>query len=155
MIRRWIAEEAFADYFCSCGNGESDLSGKQDDSKFGLDDEDGIVPKFFPIEVGFVFDGALRKTMSFARKAFQLLDSSPNKVPIKWPKSRDKVWKENIPHTHLAHKKSDQNWMVVKGEKIIFPGGGTYFHYGYDKDIKSLANMLNFPRDVFNNEGNL
>ncbi|XVF37010.1 hypothetical protein REPUB_Repub19eG0108500 [Reevesia pubescens] len=42
-------------------------------------------------------------------------------IPIKWPQSRDEVWKENIPHTHLAHEKSDQNWMVVKGEKIVFP----------------------------------
>ena len=32
------------------------------------------------IEVGFVFDGALRKTLPFARKAFQLLDSSTNWV---------------------------------------------------------------------------
>lgn len=62
-------------------------------------------------------------------------------VPIKWPKSRDEVWKANIPHTHLAHEKSDQNWMVVKGEKIVFPGGGTHFHYGADKYIASLANV--------------
>lgn len=62
-------------------------------------------------------------------------------VPIKWPKSRDEVWKANIPHTHLAHEKSDQNWMVVKGEKINFPGGGTHFHYGADKYIASMANV--------------
>jgi len=47
----------------------------------------------------------------------------------------------NIPHTHLAHEKSDQNWMVVKGEKINFPGGGTHFHYGADKYIASMANV--------------
>lgn len=62
-------------------------------------------------------------------------------IPIKWPKSRDEVWKANIPHTHLAHEKSDQNWMVVKGDKIVFPGGGTHFHYGADKYIASLANV--------------
>lgn len=62
-------------------------------------------------------------------------------VPIKWPQSRDEVWKANIPHTHLAHEKSDQNWMVVKGEKIVFPGGGTHFHYGADKYIASIANV--------------
>lgn len=64
-----------------------------------------------------------------------------SQVPIKWPKSRDAVWKANIPHTHLAHEKSDQNWMVVKGEKIVFPGGGTHFHYGADKYIASIANV--------------
>ncbi|KAH9621340.1 hypothetical protein KSS87_003860 [Heliosperma pusillum] len=102
------------------------------------------------------------------------------KVPIKWPKSRDEVWKANIPHTHLAHEKSDQNWMVVKGEKIVFPGGGTHFHYGADKYIAAMANlsasiqlgnvnlpfprvwgegqlhmMLNFPKNLINNKGKL
>ncbi|XP_057438536.1 probable methyltransferase PMT3 [Lotus japonicus] len=76
------------------------------------------------------------------------------KTPIKWPKSRDQVWKENIPHTHLATEKSDQNWMVVKGERILFPGGGTHFHYGADKYIASIANMLNFPNNI-NNGGRL
>lgn len=51
------------------------------------------------------------------------------------------MWKANIPHTHLATEKSDQNWMVVKGEKIVFPGGGTHFHYGADKYIASIANV--------------
>ncbi|XP_074316640.1 putative methyltransferase PMT3 [Silene latifolia] len=75
------------------------------------------------------------------------------KVPIKWPRSRDEVWKANIPHTHLATEKSDQNWMVVRGEKIAFPGGGTHFHYGADKYIRAMANMLEFPDDIINNEG--
>ncbi|KAJ0860329.1 putative S-adenosyl-L-methionine-dependent methyltransferase [Helianthus annuus] len=90
-------------------------------------------------------------------RRFNCLIPPPNgyKLPIKWPKSRDEVWKANIPHTHLAHEKSDQNWMVVKGEKIVFPGGGTHFHYGADKYIKSLANMLNFSKDNMNNKGNL
>ncbi|ERN18783.1 probable methyltransferase PMT3 [Amborella trichopoda] len=77
------------------------------------------------------------------------------KVPIKWPESRDEVWKANIPHTHLAHEKSDQNWMAVKGNKIVFPGGGTHFHYGADKYITSMANMLNFSGDNLNNGGRI
>jgi SAM-dependent methyltransferase len=77
------------------------------------------------------------------------------KIPIKWPKSRDEVWKANIPHTHLAHEKSDQNWMVDAGEKIVFPGGGTHFHYGADKYIASIANMLNFTNNNIHNEGRL
>ena len=51
------------------------------------------------------------------------------------------MWQANIPHTHLAKEKSDQNWMVVKGDKINFPGGGTHFHYGADKYIASIANV--------------
>ncbi|KAH9312877.1 hypothetical protein KI387_027912, partial [Taxus chinensis] len=61
------------------------------------------------------------------------------KVPIPWPASRDEVWKVNIPHTHLADEKSDQNWMVVNGDEINFPGGGTNFHNGADKYIAALA----------------
>lgn len=60
-------------------------------------------------------------------------------IPIRWPASRDQVWKANIPHTHLATEKSDQNWMVVEGDKIRFPGGGTHFHYGADKYIAAIA----------------
>ncbi|XP_010550165.1 PREDICTED: probable methyltransferase PMT9 [Tarenaya hassleriana] len=77
------------------------------------------------------------------------------RIPIRWPTSRDEVWKANIPHTHLAHEKSDQNWMVVNGDKINFPGGGTHFHYGADKYIVSLAQMLKFPRDKLNNGGSV
>ncbi|KAL9671803.1 hypothetical protein QQ045_009376 [Rhodiola kirilowii] len=77
------------------------------------------------------------------------------KIPIRWPASRDEVWKLNIPHTHLAQEKSDQNWMVVNGDKINFPGGGTHFHYGADKYIAALARMLKFPDEKLNNGGNI
>ncbi|KAL6960315.1 uridine,cytidine kinase [Sarracenia purpurea var. burkii] len=76
-------------------------------------------------------------------------------IPIKWPASRDEVWKANIPHTQLAHEKSDQNWMVVTGDKIRFPGGGTHFHDGADKYITAIAGMLKFPGDKLNNGGKI
>lgn len=31
--------------------------------------------------------------------------------------------------------------MIVDGDKIKFPGGGTHFHYGADKYITSLAGV--------------
>ncbi|KAJ3695454.1 hypothetical protein LUZ60_000831 [Juncus effusus] len=77
------------------------------------------------------------------------------KVPIRWPASRDEVWKANIPHTHLASEKSDQRWMVVNGDKINFPGGGTHFHFGADKYISQIAQMLNFPKSKLNNRGRI
>lgn len=77
------------------------------------------------------------------------------RIPIRWPASRDEVWKANIPHTHLAKEKQDQHWMVVNGDKITFPGGGTHFHYGADKYIIGLAQMLKFPGDKLNNGGNI
>eukprot|EP01018_Ginkgo_biloba_P025504 Gb_26012 [translate_table: standard] len=77
------------------------------------------------------------------------------KVPIRWPASRDEVWKVNIPHTHLADEKSDQNWMVVNGDKINFPGGGTHFHNGADKYIAALARMLKIPGENLSNGGKI
>ncbi|CAL5337408.1 unnamed protein product [Camellia sinensis] len=164
------------------GDEDSDLGSKQDESstKFGLQDgEDGIIPKSFPVcddrhselipclDRNLIYQMRLKLDLALmehyerhcppAERRFNCLIPPPPgyKIPIKWPKSRDEVWKANIPHTHLAHEKSDQNWMVVKGEKIVFPGGGTHFHYGADKYIASLANMLNFPKNILNNEGRI
>ncbi|CAI7866050.1 unnamed protein product [Closterium sp. NIES-53] len=64
------------------------------------------------------------------------------KTPIRWPESRDVVWKSNVPHPFLATEKSDQHWMVVEDDKIRFPGGGTHFHDGADKYIQSVGRML-------------
>ncbi|XP_020081935.1 probable methyltransferase PMT9 isoform X2 [Ananas comosus] len=77
------------------------------------------------------------------------------RIPIRWPASRDEVWKANIPHTHLAAEKSDQRWMVVNGDKINFPGGGTHFHTGADKYIIHIAQMLKFSNDKLNNGGKI
>ncbi|KAK8566283.1 hypothetical protein V6N12_059812 [Hibiscus sabdariffa] len=52
------------------------------------------------------------------------------KKPIPWPKSRDKIWYHNVPHTKLAEFKGHQNWLKVSGEILIFPGGGTQFIHG-------------------------
>ncbi|KAL9240301.1 hypothetical protein vseg_014539 [Gypsophila vaccaria] len=143
------------------------------------DGNDGLVPKSFPVcddrhselipclDRHLIYQLRLKLDLSLMEhyerhcppqeRRFNCLIPPPHgyKVPIKWPRSRDEVWKANIPHTHLAHEKSDQNWMVVKGEKIVFPGGGTHFHYGADKYIAAMANMLNFPKNVINNKGKL
>ncbi|OVA07851.1 putative S-adenosyl-L-methionine-dependent methyltransferase [Macleaya cordata] len=52
------------------------------------------------------------------------------KRPIEWPKSREKIWYYNVPHTKLAEVKGHQNWVKVTGEYLTFPGGGTQFKYG-------------------------
>ncbi|KAK4346896.1 hypothetical protein RND71_033235 [Anisodus tanguticus] len=51
-------------------------------------------------------------------------------TPIEWPKSRDKIWYHNVPHTLLAEVKGHQNWVKVSGEFLTFPGGGTQFIHG-------------------------
>lgn len=158
----------------------SDSVGKQEVSVFLQEEgEASIIPKSYPIcddrhselipclDRNLITQMRLKLDLSLMEhyerhcplpdRRFNCLIPPPPgyKVPIKWPKSRDEVWKANIPHTHLAHEKSDQNWMVVKGEKIEFPGGGTHFHYGADKYIASIANMLNFTNNNLNNEGNV
>ncbi|CAN7100931.1 hypothetical protein HID58_023006 [Brassica napus] len=52
------------------------------------------------------------------------------KRPIEWPKSREKIWYTNVPHTKLAEYKGHQNWVKVTGEFLTFPGGGTQFKHG-------------------------
>ncbi|OIW17818.1 hypothetical protein TanjilG_02446 [Lupinus angustifolius] len=49
---------------------------------------------------------------------------------IGWPKSREKIWYYNVPHTKLAEYKGRQNWVKVTGEYLTFPGGGTQFKHG-------------------------
>ncbi|KMZ62789.1 putative methyltransferase PMT8 [Zostera marina] len=157
-----------------------ELGEKQDDSSlYSLQEDNTLVPKSFPVcddqhsELIPCLDRHLRYQMRLKldqslmehyerhcplpeRRYNCLIPPPPGyKVPIKWPRSRDEVWQANIPHTHLAHEKSDQNWMIVKGDKIEFPGGGTHFHNGADGYIKALANMLNFTDNNLNNEGNL
>ncbi|XP_062019691.1 probable methyltransferase PMT3 [Rosa rugosa] len=147
--------------------------------KLGEDEDDGVILKSIPVcddrhselipclDRNLIYQTRLKLDLSLMEhyerhcpapeRRFNCLIPPPPgyKIPIKWPKSRDEVWKANIPHTHLAKEKSDQKWMVVKGEKIGFPGGGTHFHYGADKYIAAMANMLNFPKNNLNNEGNL
>ncbi|KAI3472252.1 hypothetical protein Pfo_029740 [Paulownia fortunei] len=53
------------------------------------------------------------------------------KIPVRWPTSRDYVWRSNVNHTRLAEK--DQLWW--------FPGGGTHFKHGAPEYIQRLGNM--------------
>lgn len=63
------------------------------------------------------------------------------KVPIKWPTSRDFVWRSNVNHTHLAEVKGGQNWVHEWGKLWYFPGGGTHFKHGASEYIQRLGNM--------------
>ncbi|XP_062234173.1 probable methyltransferase PMT24 [Phragmites australis] len=50
--------------------------------------------------------------------------------PVEWPKSRDRIWYSNVPHTKLVAVKGHQNWVKVSGRYLTFPGGGTQFIHG-------------------------
>lgn len=75
--------------------------------------------------------------------------SCPLQEPIRWPKSRDEVWKANVPHPFLSSYKANQNWMVVKGDKIEFPGGGTHFPEGAPKYIEGLGKVCGGTRLLY------
>ncbi|KAL7092913.1 hypothetical protein ACP275_11G011100 [Erythranthe tilingii] len=63
------------------------------------------------------------------------------KIPIRWPTSRDYVWRSNVNHTHLAEVKGGQNWVHDKDQLWWFPGGGTHFKNGASEYIQRLGNM--------------
>ncbi|CAA3008194.1 probable methyltransferase PMT7 [Olea europaea subsp. europaea] len=63
------------------------------------------------------------------------------KLPIRWPTSRDYVWRSNVNHMHLAEVKGGQNWVHEKDQLWWFPGGGTHFKHGATEYIERLGNM--------------
>ncbi|XP_057420764.1 probable methyltransferase PMT26 [Lotus japonicus] len=64
------------------------------------------------------------------------------KRPIEWPKSREKIWYSNVPHTKLAEFKGHQNWVKATGEYLTFPGGGTQFKHGALHYIDTIAQSV-------------
>ncbi|CAI9091765.1 OLC1v1026875C1 [Oldenlandia corymbosa var. corymbosa] len=64
------------------------------------------------------------------------------KMPIPWPKSRDMIWYDNVPHPKLVEYKKDQHWVVKSGEYLIFPGGGTQFKEGVGHYIEAIEKIL-------------
>ncbi|KAJ0590889.1 putative S-adenosyl-L-methionine-dependent methyltransferase [Helianthus annuus] len=76
------------------------------------------------------------------RRLFCLIPP-PNdyKLPVRWPTSRDYVWRSNVNHTRLSEVKGGQNWVHEKGQLWWFPGGGTHFKHGATEYIERLGNM--------------
>ncbi|KVI03469.1 probable methyltransferase PMT6 [Cynara cardunculus var. scolymus] len=63
------------------------------------------------------------------------------KMPVRWPTSRDYVWRSNVNHTRLSEVKGGQNWVHEKDQLWWFPGGGTHFKHGASEYIQRLGNM--------------
>lgn len=64
------------------------------------------------------------------------------KNPLPWPKSRDYAWFANTPHKELTVEKAIQKWVQYQGEKLYFPGGGTFSAGGADKYIEDIAALI-------------
>ncbi|XP_024977595.1 probable methyltransferase PMT23 [Cynara cardunculus var. scolymus] len=64
------------------------------------------------------------------------------KVPVPWPKSRDMIWLNNVPHLKLVEYKKEQNWVKRSGDYLLFPGGGTQFKEGVTHYIQYIEKNL-------------
>ncbi|KAL6003123.1 hypothetical protein ACLOJK_023346 [Asimina triloba] len=60
------------------------------------------------------------------------------KAPVPWPRSRDMIWFDNVPHSKLVEYKKDQNWVQRSGEFLSFPGGGTQFKQGVTNYVEFI-----------------
>ena len=49
------------------------------------------------------------------------------------------MWFSNVPHPRLVEDKGGQNWIAIKGDKIVFPGGGTQFIHGADQYLDQIC----------------
>ncbi|KAF3433358.1 hypothetical protein FNV43_RR24460 [Rhamnella rubrinervis] len=64
------------------------------------------------------------------------------RVPVPWPKSRDMIWYDNVPHPKLVEYKKEQNWVRKSGDYLVFPGGGTQFKDGVSSYINFVERTL-------------
>ncbi|KAK6933127.1 putative S-adenosyl-L-methionine-dependent methyltransferase [Dillenia turbinata] len=64
------------------------------------------------------------------------------RTPIPWPRSRDEVWYNNVPHPRLVEDKGGQNWISIGKGKFKFPGGGTQFIHGADKYLDQISQLV-------------
>ncbi|CAN8287108.1 unnamed protein product [Cochlearia groenlandica] len=64
------------------------------------------------------------------------------KPPVPWPKSRDMIWYDNVPHPKLVEYKKEQNWVKKAGEYLVFPGGGTQFKFGVTHYVEFIEKAL-------------
>ncbi|EEE55614.1 hypothetical protein OsJ_03940 [Oryza sativa Japonica Group] len=62
--------------------------------------------------------------------------------PLPWPRSRDMIWYNNVPHPKLVEYKKDQNWVRKSGNYFVFPGGGTQFKAGVTKYIRFIQQIM-------------
>ncbi|KAG7962016.1 hypothetical protein I3843_09G044400 [Carya illinoinensis] len=88
------------------------------------------------------------------KRLFCLIQPPNNyKIPIKWPTSRDYVWRSNASHTILAKVKGGQNWVHEKNQFWWFPGGGTHFKHGAAEYIQRLGNMITSEKGDLHSAG--
>ena len=53
----------------------------------------------------------------------------------------------NVPYDWINTAKANQRWMQKKGEKFIFPGGGTMFPNGVDDYLDQMQELIPAMKD--------
>lgn len=69
------------------------------------------------------------------------------KVPVRWPRSRDECWYRNVPYDWINTAKANQRWMQKKGDKFLFPGGGTMFPNGVGEYLDQMEKLIPGMKD--------
>ncbi|CAM6085500.1 unnamed protein product [Calypogeia fissa] len=69
------------------------------------------------------------------------------KQTIQWPKSYDECWYKNVPYDWINTEKANQNWLKKKGDKFLFPGGGTMFPDGVGKYNDHMEELIPGMKD--------
>ncbi|CAM0955035.1 unnamed protein product [Alopecurus aequalis] len=64
------------------------------------------------------------------------------RLPVPWPRSRDMIWYNNVPHPKLVEYKKDQKWVTKSGDYFVFPGGGTQFKDGVARYIQFVEQIM-------------
>lgn len=54
------------------------------------------------------------------------------------------MWFSNVPHKRLVDDKGGQNWISIKGDKFVFPGGGTQFIHGADQYLDQITQVYHY-----------
>ncbi|KAI9083934.1 hypothetical protein K1719_034192 [Acacia pycnantha] len=83
----------------------------------------------------------------FERKECLIPPPNGYKPPIRWPKSRDECWYRNVPYDWINKQKSNQHWLIKKGEKFLFPGGGTMFPNGVSEYVDLMQDLIPEMKD--------
>ncbi|KAK8505017.1 hypothetical protein V6N12_073783 [Hibiscus sabdariffa] len=78
----------------------------------------------------------------FMRKECLVPPPNGYKPPIRWPKSRKECWYRNVPYDWINKQKSSQNWLKKKGNKFLFPGGGTMFPKGVGAYVNMMQDLI-------------
>ncbi|XP_019192663.1 PREDICTED: probable methyltransferase PMT23 [Ipomoea nil] len=115
------------------------------------DDRDPAAVDFIPCLDNWKAISALKSRRHMEHRERHCPDPPPRclvplpagyRAPVAWPKSRDMIWYNNVPHPRLVEYKKDQRWVVKSGDYFVFPGGGTQFKEGVSHYVESIEKAL-------------